>query len=62
MKRRCKRSEKLKDAKERSYLLEGLAAEWASLDEEKALRITDEISSEFPESLSYGLVADWNPA
>lgn len=48
--------EKLKDAQERSALLSGLAAEWASIDEEKAVRITGEISSEFPESLSYGLL------
>jgi hypothetical protein len=47
---------KLKDAKERSCLLSGLAAEWASINEEKALRITDEISSDFPEPLSYGLL------
>ena len=47
---------KIKDPKERSYLLGGLAAEWASVDEEKALRIAEEISSEFSESLSFSLL------
>jgi hypothetical protein len=47
---------RVRDSKERSYLLAGLVAEWASLDEEKAVRISEEISSEFPEPLSYSLL------
>ena len=47
---------KIKDPKERSYLLSGLAAEWAPLDEEKALQISEEVSPEFAESLSCGLL------
>ena len=47
---------RVRDSQERSYLLAGLVAEWASLDEERALRISEEISSEFPEPLSYSLL------
>ena len=47
---------RVRDSRERSYLLAGLVAEWASLDEERALRISEEIPSEFPEPLSYSLL------
>ncbi|HSB04790.1 MAG TPA: hypothetical protein VLK23_06300 [Thermodesulfobacteriota bacterium] len=47
---------KMKDLKERSYLLGGLAAEWATVDEEKALKIAEEVPSEFSESLSFSLL------
>jgi hypothetical protein len=47
---------KIGDARSRSYLLAGLAAEWAPIDEEKSLQICEEISSEFPEPLSFGLL------
>ena len=47
---------KVSDSKERSYLLSGLTVEWAPLDEERALRVAGEISSAFPEPLSYALL------
>ena len=48
--------EKVPDPKERSYLLSGLAVEWAPIDEGKALSVAGKISSEFPEPLSYALL------
>lgn len=48
--------EKVEDLQERSYLLGGLAAEWAPLDEEKALEIAGKISAAFPEPHSYALL------
>ena len=47
---------KVSDSKERSYLLSGLTVEWAPLDEASALRVAGEISSAFPEPLSYALL------
>ncbi len=49
-------AEKVKDQQERSYLLGVLAAEWALLDEEKALEILVKISGAFPEPKSYALL------
>ncbi len=48
--------EKVKDPRERSYLLSGLAADWAPIDEEKALRVAEKISSDFPEPFSCALL------
>jgi hypothetical protein len=47
---------KVEDLQERSYLLGALAAEWATLDEEKALEIAGKISVAFPEPQSYALL------
>ncbi len=58
--------EGIKDPRQKSYLLSGLAAEWALIDEEKALQVTRKISSNFPEPLSHALlqigsqVRKWN--
>lgn len=46
--------EKLTDPQDRSYLLSGLASEWAPIDEEKVLQVVHRIS--FPEPLSYALL------
>ena len=48
--------EKIKEPKERSYLLGGLAAEWAPVNEEKALEVAGKISADFPEPYSYALL------
>jgi hypothetical protein len=49
--------EKVKDPKERSYLLSGLAADWTGIDEKKALQIVEKIpGNEFPEPHSYALL------
>jgi hypothetical protein len=47
---------KVRYDREQSYLLCGLAAEWAALDEKKALQVAERISPHFPEPLSYGLL------
>ncbi len=48
--------EGIKDARQKSYLLGGLAAEWTPIDEEKALQVANKISSDFPEPLSHALL------
>jgi hypothetical protein len=48
--------ERVTDPQERSHLLSGLAAEWAPVNEEKALEVTKKISSEFSEPFSYALL------
>ena len=48
--------ESIKDARERSHLLGGLAAEWALIDEEKALQVAKKISPDFSEPLSDALL------
>jgi hypothetical protein len=49
--------EKVSDPKERAYLLCGLAADWAGIDEKKALQIVEKIPvNEFPEPHSYALL------
>ncbi len=49
--------EKVSDPKERAYLLSGLAADWAVIDEKKALQIVERIPlNEFPEPHSYALL------
>lgn len=47
---------KIQYSRAQSYLLSGLAADWASIDEEKALRVAEKISPDFPEPLSYALL------
>jgi hypothetical protein len=47
---------KIQNSREQSYLLSGLAADWASIDEEKALRVAEKVSPDFPEPLSYALL------
>lgn len=42
--------------REQSYLLSGLAADWAPIDEKKALQVAERISPHFPEPLSYALL------
>jgi len=42
--------DKIQDLKERAYLLSALTGSWASLDEKRALRVYEKISSEFPET------------
>jgi len=57
---------KIQYDREKSYLLSGLAADWAAIDEKKALRAAERISPHFPEPLSYALlqvgaqVRKWN--
>jgi hypothetical protein len=48
--------ESIKDTRERSYLLGGLTADWAPINEEKALQVAKKISSDFSEPLSYALL------
>jgi hypothetical protein len=49
--------EKVSVAKERAYLLCGLAADWTAIDEKKALQIVEKIpANEFPEPHSYALL------
>jgi hypothetical protein len=48
--------ERLTDPRERSHLLSGLAAEWAPINEEKALQVARKISSQFSEPFSYALL------
>jgi hypothetical protein len=48
--------ERVTDRRERSHLLSGLAAEWAPINEEKALQVAKKISSEFSEPFSYALL------
>ncbi len=48
--------ESIKDGRERSHLLGGLAAEWALIDEEKALQVAKKIPSDFSEPLSHVLL------
>jgi len=47
---------KIEDLQERSYFLGGLAAEWAPVDEEKALEVAGKISPAFPEPYSHALL------
>lgn len=48
---------KVKEPLEKSYLLSALAAEWAPIDEQKALKVAEKISSkEFSEPFSYALL------
>jgi len=48
--------ERVTDLRERSHLLSGLAAEWAPINEEKALQVAKKISSQFSEPFSYALL------
>jgi len=48
--------EKIADRRERSFLLSGLAPDWAFVDEGKALAVAEKIPSDFPEPLSYALL------
>ncbi|MDH4265213.1 MAG: hypothetical protein OEW45_06205 [Deltaproteobacteria bacterium] len=54
--RALQESEKIKEPKERSYFLCGLAVDWAPLNEEKALEVAGKISADFPEPYSYALL------
>ena len=47
---------KVRYDREQAYLLCGLAADWAAIDEKKALQAAEKISSHFPEPLSYALL------
>jgi hypothetical protein len=47
---------KVRYDREQSYLLCGLAADWAAIDEKKALQAVERISLLFPEPLSYALL------
>jgi len=47
---------KVRYDREQSYLLCGLAADWAAFDEKKALQVAERISPHFPEPLSYSLL------
>lgn len=47
---------KVADLRNRAYLLCGLTAEWALIDEKKALTVAEKISPEFPEPFSYALL------
>jgi hypothetical protein len=48
--------EKVIDPEDRSYLLSGLATDWAQINEEKALKIVESIPTGHPEPHSYGLL------
>jgi len=48
--------ERVTDLRERSHLLSGLAAEWGSINEEKALQVLKKLSSQFSEDFSYSLL------
>ncbi len=48
--------EKIFDPKDRSYFLTSLAMDWAQVNEEKALKVVETISSDHPESFSFGLL------
>jgi hypothetical protein len=48
--------ERVTDLRERSHLLSGLAAEWAPINEERALQAAGKISSEFFEDSSFALL------
>jgi len=48
--------EKVSDLRDRTYLLSWLAAEWAVIDEGKALPIAEKIPAHFSEPLSYTLL------
>jgi len=51
------RMEKIEEPTEKSYLLSGLAADWAPLDEKKALELAEKISGpQFSEPCSYALL------
>jgi len=47
---------KVAEPRDQSYLLGALAADWASIDEEKALQAAEKISADFPEPFSYALL------
>lgn len=47
---------KVRYEREQAYLLSGLAADWAAIDEKKALQVAERISPHFPEPLSYALL------
>ncbi len=48
--------EKVADRRDRSYLVCGLTADWALIDEKKALQVAEKISPELPEPLSYAFL------
>ncbi|MBI5968296.1 MAG: hypothetical protein HY882_10625, partial [Deltaproteobacteria bacterium] len=48
--------EKFTDLRDRTYLLSWLAAEWAAIDEGKALEVAEKIPAHFSEPLSYTLL------
>ncbi|MCX5908781.1 MAG: hypothetical protein NTY64_16790, partial [Deltaproteobacteria bacterium] len=48
--------EKTADPKEKAYLLGALAADWAGVDEKKALAVAEKLSAKFPEPYSYALL------
>lgn len=48
--------EKVTDLRDRTLLLSWLAAEWAAIDEGKALRVAEKIPADFSEPLSYTLL------
>jgi hypothetical protein len=47
---------KIQDGRQQSYFLSGLAADWALIDEEKAMRVAGKISPHYAEPFSYALL------
>ena len=47
---------RIQDGREQAYLLSGLAAEWAPIDEEKALGVAEKIPPHFSEPFSYAFL------